>query len=1147
MRILTDAFSSLADWRTLQGDLAAGRTPLAAFGLMHIGKVTAAATLCRKQGKKLLYLTADEAEASRVMEDLTAMGLNTLFYPLRDYAPQAVFGSSMEFQQLRIGTLSNLLEGAFDVVVATAMAALSPTLPPATLQGRCRTLKVGDCIPVEDLARLLQAAGYTRTPKVEGKGQFSLRGGIFDLFPPDAPLPLRIDFFGDEIDRIYAFDLESQRRCESVSSVHITPSCENAPDSAEQLAAVIKDLLATEKKMSEARKARLTDDLARLGEGLPVAYDAYLPQIYGGNSTLLDYFTDGVVAVSETSRIKEAYTANQRLAGEETTALIAEGALPTGFKGYLAPYTDLLLTFEQRPTLFLEAFPKSGFDVAVKSTVHFSLLSGAVYSGTMESLAEDLKENKSAVLLLAGEEKAAKTYAEELSRRSVAAIWAKNPSTVQKGSVVVTTGTLSGGIEMPELNLRVVCVSKNTGKKRKNRFKKGEDIGSLDELKPGDYVVHVAHGIGVFDGVHQLTTSCGTKDYIKIRYQGKDVLYVPVSALDMVSRYIGNTEDTSIKLNKLGGTEWVKTKTRVKSAVKDIAKQLIKLYAERMQQKGYAFSPDTDLQQDFEARFPYEETEDQLRCIHEIKQDMESAVPMDRLLCGDVGFGKTEVALRAAFKCIADGKQCAILVPTTILAWQHYRTAGDRFGTLPVTVEMLSRFRTPTQQTKIKKDLKSGQIDLIIGTHRLISKDIAFKDLGLLIIDEEQRFGVAQKERLKELFPDIDVLTLSATPIPRTLNMALSGLRDMSSIEEAPGDRYPVQTYVMEQDAGLLLEAIQKELRRGGQVYYLHNKVESIVSCAARLQSQLPEARIGVAHGKMSEEELSRIWQQLLEHEIDVLVCTTIIETGVDVPNANTLIIENADRMGLAQLHQLRGRVGRSHRRAYAYLCIARGHAVSEIAAKRLDAIREYTQFGSGFKIAMRDLEIRGAGNILGGEQSGHMESVGYDMYLKLLNDAIDEEKGVEKPQKQECTVELQIGAHIPEKYISELSARLGMYRRIAAIRSPEDADDVRDELQDRFGPPPVAVDQLIEVALLKSQAAALGIYEVVQRQAGILLYSNDFDPERVTALLKGMRKRVFINAGKKPYIAVKPKPEESPLQTLSDALSFLTPEETEK
>lgn len=749
---------------------------------------------------------------------------------------------------------------------------------------------------------------------------------------------------------------------------------------------------------------------------------------------------------------------------------------------------------------------------------------------------------------MGGTEKAAKNLAEDLENEDVPALYFPlEPAEFPRGRVSVLPGALSGGFGYPHEKFYAFTYGRNAvaSKKRKSRsgFKKGQSLHSLDELKKGDYVVHSLHGIGVFDGINKLEVGKITKDYIKIKYAKGDVLYVPVTQLDLVSKYIGPHEDDgrTVKLNKIGGKDWEKTRNKVRAAVKDMADQLIALYSKRQNSPGYAFSPDIDMQSDFERRFEYDETSDQLRAIDEIKGDMEKPYPMDRLLCGDVGFGKTEVALRAAFKCAADGKQCAILVPTTILAYQHYRTILKRFDGFPVEIEMLSRFRTPKEQEKILKNLKRGSLDIIVGTHRLVSKDVKFKDLGLLIVDEEQRFGVAQKEKLKELFPTVDVLTLSATPIPRTLNMAMTGIRDMSVIEEAPQDRYPVQTYVIEHDMGILCEAMEKELRRGGQVYYLHNRVESIESTAAKIKEMMPSARIAVAHGRMGEEELSEIWRDLLEGDIDILVCTTIIETGVDVPNCNTLIIEDADRLGLAQLHQIRGRVGRSTRRASAYFTFKRGKELSEIANRRLSAIREYTEFGSGFKIAMRDLEIRGAGNVLGAQQHGHMEAVGYDMYLQLLGEAVEEEKG-EKPisRKKECLIDMQIDAHIPDDYIKSIPQRLAVYRRIADIKNTEDAEDVKDELRDRFGEIPQSVQGLIDVSLLRNTAAAKGIYEIGQKGNSVILYVNDIDTNTVLNLSSMMRGRVSIMDYGKKHIAVKIADGQSPLDTLKEIFGYM-------
>ena len=625
------------------------------------------------------------------------------------------------------------------------------------------------------------------------------------------------------------------------------------------------------------------------------------------------------------------------------------------------------------------------------------------------------------------------------------------------------------------------------------------------------------------------------------------MLYVPVTQLDIVSKYIGPKEDDGVKLNKLGGDAWQKTRARVKKACKDMADELIAIYAKRQLAKGYAFSKDSEWQMEFEERFDYRETDDQLRSVDEIKSDMEKATPMDRLLCGDVGFGKTEVALRAAMKCILDSKQCVILVPTTVLAWQHYQTALRRFGGFPIKIELLSRFRTPKQQKEILKQLERGEIDLIVGTHRLVSKDVKFKDLGLVIIDEEQRFGVAHKEHLKSVYPEVDILTLSATPIPRTLNMAMSGIRDMSVIEEPPSDRYPVQTYVIEHQQGVLIQAIQKELRRGGQVYYIHNRIETLDACAYKIQQSLPEARIATAHGQMDEAAIEEVWRQLLDHEIDILVCTTIIETGVDVSNCNTLIIEDADRFGLSQLYQLRGRVGRSSRRAYAYFTFRRGKVLTEIAAKRLEAIRELTQFGSGFKIAMRDLEIRGVGSILSAKQHGHMEAVGYDMYLQLLTEAIAEQKGEAIPRAPEdCLIDITIDAFIPESYIEDLKLRIEAYRRIAAIMNGEDSEDVIDELIDRYGEPPKSVVGLIDVAMLRNLASKLGIKEITQRKDNIVFYIRETQVGPIMALTSKYKGRILVNGSSESYVSVRLLPKQEPIALMKEVLSTMEKAEIE-
>ena len=817
-------------------------------------------------------------------------------------------------------------------------------------------------------------------------------------------------------------------------------------------------------------------------------------------------------------------------------AFCAAGSTPTAKTGSTL-WSNLSLG-----AIYLDAFARGSYETPVRVLENMNVRQNSVWSGSMQLLIEDVQamlHNHWCCVVLAGSERAAQNTAADLQNQGVNAVYLADPQQLLPGQVIVTQGGLSAGLEYPGAHFGLITHGRLLSQRKQSRSKRSknsQEIYSLSDLNPGDYVVHSAHGIGVFEGIHKISMQGIVKDYLKLRYAKNDTLYVPVTQLDLVSKYIGPREDAQVRLHRLGGSDWQKTKARVRSAVKDMAKELIKLYAQRMNAKGHAFAADTEWQHDFESHFEFEETEDQLRCIEEIKADMEREAPMDRLLCGDVGFGKTEVALRAAFKCVSDSKQCAMLVPTTILAWQHYQTITKRMEGFPVRVELLSRFRTPKQQEDILNRLKRGEVDFVVGTHRLVSKDVRFRDLGLVIIDEEQRFGVAQKEKLKELCKNVDVLTLSATPIPRTLNMALSGIRDMSVIEEAPHDRHPVQTYVLEHDNGILADAIRRELRRGGQVYYLHNDIGTIDRVSATLQALIPEARIGIGHGKMSENELSEVWRRLVDQEIDVLVCTTIIETGVDVPNANTLIIDNADRMGLSQLHQLRGRVGRSSRRAYAYLTFTRNKVLSEIAQKRLSAIREFTEFGSGFKIAMRDLEIRGAGNILGGEQHGHMEAVGYDLYLKLLGEAVSQEKG-EAPPPGECLVDLQIEAHIPEEYIENLNQRLEIYRRIADIRGDDDASDVLDELIDRFGEPPASVRGLIDVALLRNTAASLGVHEIKQQGQTLLLFVEHVDMKRISSMISALRSRVMLSVGSKPYISVREAKGASPLETLREAL----------
>ena len=1112
------------------------RLPMGVIGLSQAHKAHyISALLEEKKGRNALIICHDEGTASKLCDDLNSLCGGAYLYPARDFSFRGSDNKSHEFEQKRLCALSAVLDGDCRFLLCSIEAAVQLTLPPQELTKRSLTLCLGDEISTHKIVRLLISAGYIRTDLVEGVGQFSLRGGILDFFPPDSTEPCRVEFWGDEIDSMAHFDIESQRRTDVLKKVRLTPCTEVLFDSHEAMKEKLLTFVETVKgKGSVKAKEKIREDIDSLehftGVGAP---DKYLSLAYEKTASVFDYMEDAVLFVCESASVKQRFNTAAALLNEDIRTLFEEGLLTKGIDTFTLGWTEVLKRYEGQGAVYVDSLARGSFDTPVRELVSINARQTSRWDGTLSYLTEDLKpclQSGYTCVVMAGTEKNAKELAYDLETEGIRArYFPVVPSEFPKGFVSVTAGTLSSGFEYDELKFSLFTYGKLVAaekKTKKARYKTGKGLTSLDEISKGDYLVHAIHGIGVFDGIKTMNMQGVIKDFIKINYRGSDVLYLPVTQLDLISKYASpHDTDKVVKLNKLGSDEWKKTKSRVRAAVKDMAKKLTELYAERMNSKGFSFSPDMDMQSDFERRFEFEETEDQLIAINEIKGDMERPSPMDRLLCGDVGFGKTEVALRAAFKCIADGKQCAILVPTTILAFQHFQTIKKRFDGFPVEVDMISRFRSQSDRTKIKKALKRGSIDIIVGTHAIIAKSVEFKELGLLIVDEEQRFGVLQKERLKEKFPGVDVLTLSATPIPRTLNMAMTGIRDMSLLEMAPTGRHPVQTYVVAQDMEILAEAMERELRRGGQVYYLFNRIDGIESRAAQIKEYLPDARIGIGHGKMSEEELSEVWRQLLENEIDILVCTTIIETGVDVPNANTLIIEDADRLGLAQLHQIRGRVGRSPRRAFAYFTYGKHKELNETARRRLEAIREFTEFGSGFKIAMRDLEIRGAGSILGAEQHGHMEAVGYDMYLKILSEAIGEEKtGQEHTEKKECVVDINIDAHIPEAYIDSVKNRINMYKRIAEIENGEDAMDVTDEFIDRFGEIPPSVQGLIDVALLRANAAKLGIFEIKQQNGMVLAFFNELRPEFASAVAHNMRGRAMISGARSsaPYISVK-------------------------
>ncbi len=1148
MNFIVNALQNTKEFGMVQKSLKP-HCSVCATGVTGINKANMINTLCHLQGVRAFCIAGDEQEAQSLCNDLCCMGKKAFVYTVKDFSFRDIEGKSMDYEHQRLNVLLKILDGDYDVIISCIDAAMQYTIPPEILKKSVLKLKVGQCISLDNCISALTLMGYKRFDQVDGQGQFAVRGGILDFFMPDGKNPVRVELWGDEITDINYFELETQRRYEKADEIILTPSTEILVEDNEELAdKIMKKASYLKGKNAQKAKEILNLEADKIRSGLHMGnMDKFIPVIYSRPAALFDYFEEGsLVFLCEYQKIKDRAKSYEFLQKEMLTDFFEEGILCRGFDTYNITFKEATEFFENEMLICLENFAHGNFDFKLTELLNFNFKQLPLWNGSISVLIEDLEGidlKNSTVVVLSGTDKSAKYTSDNLLEKGFPNAFVNDIDKIQKGSIYVMPGALSSGFEFPSSNFYLFShgLSQPAPKaKKKKTSKNAKEIYSLSDLSVGDYVVHSTHGIGIFGGIKKIDVHGVVKDYIRIEYAKQDVLYVPVTQLDMVAKYIGPRENSTVKLSRLGGSDWSKAKARVKSSVKNMAKELIALYSQRIKTKGYAFSRDNEWQRDFESRFEFEETQDQLRCCDEIKSDMEKVSPMDRLLCGDVGFGKTEVALRAAFKCVSDSKQCALLCPTTILAWQHYQTIVRRFEDYPVRIELLSRFKTPKQQKEIIKRLSRGEIDIVVGTHRLVQKDVVFHDLGLAIIDEEQRFGVAQKERFKELCKNVDILTLSATPIPRTLNMAMSGIRDMSVLEEAPQNRHPVQTYVLEHDNGIIAEAIRKEIRRGGQVFYLYNKVETILDKAVKLEAMIPEAKIAVAHGKMNEKELSEVWEKMLNQEINLLVCTTIIETGVDLPNTNTLIIENADHMGLSQLHQIRGRVGRSSRRAYAYFTFNPGKVLSDISQKRLTAIREFTEFGSGFKIAMRDLELRGAGNILGAQQHGHMEDVGYDMYLKLLDEAVSEEKG-EIPQNKDndCLIDVQVQAHIPEDYISNLSQRLDIYRRIADIRTDEDSADVKDELLDRFGKIPQSVFGLIDIAEIRNKAQNLGISEIKQNNVTILLYVKDIKSELTSELLSRYKRKCMINAGTKPYIAIKFDKNFDTLSSLKEILQI--------
>ena len=1159
--MLLSIFQSLPDYRRLLDTVGENR-PVGVSGAAQINRSHLIAAICRDTKRPAVIICQDEMALRRTQSELSAfLGEEGSVLPSRDLTFYNASTVSRGWEHKRLRALYDLARGRTPLLLTTWEALSLRTLPKEALFSCALTLTVGARMEPETLCARLVAAGYSRGTLVEGVGQFSVRGGIVDVFSPAADLPVRIEFFGDEVDTMGAFDPVTQRRTENVEELVILPVAEVLPGlHAQGVEGLCKDLEALQARLrrrknpNETLLRTLAEDCDTLRANLSFsAADRYFSLIYEKFACAADYIpAESLVFFCDHGNLRRAANRFTEEQGLMLDSLLQSGVLFGELCEFSADWEGLCASVQGRAAVFLDSFLASGYPESLRPAALVSITAKQLpsYGGNLDAAVTDLsyyQKNEFSSLVLCGNRRRAEILADLLREKHISAFLAFPLTRLpQPGQILLADGSLPFGMEYPELKLAVLTegqLQAPAQPKRKSKVKatNRKKLDSFADLSPGDLIVHEHHGIGRYVCMEQMKIDGAVKDYVKIAYQGTDVLYVPATQLDLIAKYIGGGEEAPVKLNRLGGEQWEKAKARARAAVKDIAQDLIKLYAERKRLPGYAFAADSPWQNEFEQNFPYAETDDQLRCIAEIKGDMESPHPMDRLLCGDVGFGKTEVALRAAMKAVLDGKQVAILVPTTVLAQQHYTTAVARFRGFPVGIGVLSRFSNPTQQRRTLSELRAGSLDLIVGTHKLLQKDVVFKDLGLLIVDEEQRFGVTHKEKLKELSRGVDVLTLSATPIPRTLNMALSGIRDMSTIEEPPHDRYPVQTFVLEYAEPVLVDAMRREVERGGQVYYLHNKVETITRCAARIKAALPDVEIAVAHGKMSEDELSDVMQRMAEGEVQILVCTTIIETGIDISNVNTLIIEDADRLGLAQLHQIRGRVGRSNRHAFAYLTFRRGKVLTEIAEKRLNAIRDYAEFGSGFKIAMRDLEIRGAGNLLGAAQSGHMLSVGYDLYLKLLEEAVLEERGEKPVVEASCTADLDVTANIDKNYVPSGEQRMDLYRRMAAIRSKEDAEELLDEIVDRYGDPPRGVMNLMDIALLRARAAACGIADISQKGRSLVLTLSRFDFQAVGALCArdAYLKRIFLSPkAEKPTLTLSLVKNEDPLKAAQGLVS---------
>ena len=1148
----TAPLSGLNDYNLIKAELngSSVQSSIQVTGAADSGMAHFSAALGSNYKYKVI-VTFSDVRAREIYDDMKSFDPNTFYYPPKDFIFFSADAYGNLIIQQRLDAVSHLISGEEFTLITTIDGLMDRLVPLDLIRKNCIHLSYDDTIDVEELKTALVNSGFERTEQVETAGQFAVRGGIIDIFPMTGDVPYRIELWDDVIDSIRSFDALSQRTIENIDDIVIYPASEyilSQEEIARGIEKIREEAALREKTLRESfhteEAHRLSVCINEFTERLSISrtgvfLDSFMTYFYPETMTLPDYFPaeETIFFIDEPGRIEERANTVETEFRESMINRIEGGYMLSGQTGVFCDTAEALARLASVRTVLFTTLEQKLKHFKPKNNYYISMRNINPYNNSFELLVHDLQRYKKegwCVLILCGSRSKAARLADTLFHDyELNAFVCEDPDhTPVPGEILLTSENIHRGFEYPLLRFALISESDVFGSKKKRKKKKsnysGEKINTFSDLKPGDYVIHENHGLGIYRGIEKIVVDKLSRDYIKIEYGDGGNLYVPATQLDLIQKHSGNSmdgESPKLKLNKLGSSEWSKTKSKVRRAVRDIAVDLVKLYAERQAKSGFQFSPDTIWQTEFEEQFPYTETDDQMTAIEDTKKDMESKKIMDRLICGDVGYGKTEVAIRAAFKAIQDGKQVAFLVPTTILAQQHYNTFTQRMKDFPVTVELMSRFRTPAQQKQAIAGLKSGHVDIVIGTHRILSKDIIFKDLGLLIIDEEQRFGVGHKEKIKQLKSNVDVLSLSATPIPRTLHMSLIGIRDMSVLEEPPVDRLPIQTYVMEFNEEMIREAINRELARNGQVYYVYNRVNNIEEITNEIQKLVPDAVVRYAHGQMSERKLEQIMYEFINGEIDVLVSTTIIETGLDISNVNTMIIHDADKLGLSQLYQLRGRVGRSNRTSYAFLMYKRDKTLKEIAEKRLAAIREFTDLGSGFKIAMRDLEIRGAGNILGAEQHGHMDAVGYDLYCKMLNEAVLLLKG-EKTEDDtyETTIDVKMDAYIPPKYIGNEIQKLAIYKRIASI---ENLEEYQDKLTDRFGDIPSVVDNLLKVALIKSSAHAAGMTEISGDKNTLVFHMHPhahINTDKIPELINKYRGDLKFSTGNDPLFTYKPR-----------------------